>query len=103
MLSCDRDAEAVFDGDDDAEQNQRREGNYVVERLVLVTQAHGLGERRVGRGAQDEFAQFPDGFGGVYGFLRPLIWTRPGASPPAGTGMGETGSASGKKRSSLCR
>lgn len=104
VAARDGDLEAVFDGDDDAEQNQGREGNHVVERLVLVAAADGRGERRVGRGAQDEFAQFGDGLGGVYGCLRGLIWTSPGEPPPcAMTGAGETGSASGKKRSSLCR
>lgn len=101
LLARDDDAETVFHRDHHAEQDHGRKGDDVIQQLVFVTVGDRRGQRRIGRGFNDQRAQLVDRVGGVYDLLPAVIWTSCG--PSLLTGMGETGSASGKNRSSLWR
>ena len=100
LFARDADAVTILDGHHNAQQNQRRERNDRVQRLVRGTTADGQGRTLVGSGANDQLAQFVDCLGRSYGLTLPVIWTSAGPFSIL-TGAGETGSASGKKRSSL--
>lgn len=99
LCARDDDTETVFHGHDYSEQDDGRKGNDVIQQLVFVTASDGRGQLRVGRGLDYQFAQLVYGLGRFYGCLRLSIWTNCG--PSLLTGVGETGSASGKNRSSL--
>lgn len=101
LLARDDDTETVFHRHHHSEQDDRRKGNDVIQQFIFVTVNNGRSQRRVWCGFNYQLAQLSNGFRGVYGFLRPAICTSCG--PSLLTGMGETGSASGKNRSSLCR
>ena len=101
LLARDDYAETIFDGDDHSQQDDRRKWNDVVEQIIFIASLYGRSDSWIRRGSDDQLAQFIDNRRGAYGLLPPVIWTS--SDPSILTGMGETGSACGKNRSSLCR
>ncbi len=91
LLARDNYAEMIFDRDDHSQQDDRRKWNDVVEQIIFIAFLYGSSDYWIGRGSDDQLAQFIDNLRNAYGFLPPVIWTSSDWSIL--TGMGETGSA----------
>ena len=91
---------AIFNSHNHAEQNQRRERNDRVEWFVRRTISHGHRCILIRCSAHDQFPQLINRLRCGYELTLPVIWTSAGPFSIL-TGAGDTGSASGKKRSSL--
>ncbi len=102
QIARNTDGVTILDGDDHAEQNQGRKRDYAIQCLILTAIPNGRGHGGIGRCPDDQFAQLADDLRACYALPLPMIWTRAGPFSIL-TGGGETGSASGKNRSSLCR
>ncbi len=100
LFARDANAVTILNRNDHAEQNQRRKRNDGVERLVRRAVTHRQRSFLIRRGAHDQLTQVVDCLRRGYGLTLPVIWTSAGPFSIL-TGAGDTGSASGKKRSSL--